>query len=156
MSRRTIGVLVTFAVVVAACGSGGAAETTTTVRENPQIVVTYDGTGCVYDGPETMTTGAAGVTFINETDSEVWLGWWLLNDDVEYDTFAQQNNPTQGLPKGMIDEEMLWFQAPSGEKTRGNRAESGTTAFACVLHVGSGVGARVTEVWNFISLEVTP
>ena len=84
------------------------------------------------------------------------MGWWLLNDDVDYDTFAQQNNPTQGLPKGMIAEELLWFQAPSGEKSRGNLAAPGTTAFACVLHVGSGVGARVTEVWNFISLEVTP
>lgn len=152
MNRALYAVLITFAV---ACGSGAATGTTTTIPVKPEVTVTYNGTDCVYDGPSTMTTGGVGVTFINETDSEVWLGWWLLNDDVEYEKFAQQNNPTQGLPMGMIAEELLWFQAPSGEKVRGGRATPGTHAFACVLHIGSGISSRVTEVMDFMSVEVT-
>lgn len=59
-------------------------------------------------------------------------GWGggLLNDDVEYDKFAQQNNPTQDRPMGMIAEELLWLEAPFGEKVRGGRATRSTYAFA--------------------------
>jgi hypothetical protein len=45
MSRKLFVVLIAFGVVVAACGSA-VVETTTTVRENPKITVTYDWTDC--------------------------------------------------------------------------------------------------------------
>ncbi len=76
-------------MVVAACGSGEAAETTTkAVRVKPEATVTYNGEDCVYVGPDMMTSGLVEFTYVNETEREVILGWWLLGDDVEYDDFA--------------------------------------------------------------------
>ena len=72
MSRRTIVVLVTCAVVVAACGSSETAENTTTaVPVKPEATVTYNGEDCVYEGPDTMTSGLVDFTYVNETEREV-------------------------------------------------------------------------------------
>ena len=50
----------------------------------PEATVTYNGEDCVYEGPDTMTSGLVDFTYVNETEREVILGWWLLGDDVEY------------------------------------------------------------------------
>ena len=150
MSRRAIGLYILLAIVVAACDSGGAVERTT-VRIEPEVLATYDGTDCHYDGPEVLTPGRVALNFVNETEAEVWLGWWLLNDDVEYEKFAQQNNPTQGLPMTLIASEKIWYV---GGK-RPIYVTTGTNALACVLHIGSGISARVTETMDFMSVEVT-
>jgi len=154
MRRQFVALFVLFGVVVAACGSNEAAVTTT-VRVKPEVTVTYNGADCVHDGPTSMTEGNVSITFLNATDAEVWLGWWQLNDDVEYDHFANQNNPTQGLPTGMIAKQVFWAEAPSGEKEQTGGLLAGTHALACVLHVGTGMSSRVTETMDFASVEVT-
>jgi len=107
--------------------------------------------GLSLHGPEVLTPGRVALNFVNETEAEVWLGWWLLNDDVEYEKFAQQNNPTQGLPMTLIASEKIWYV---GGK-RPIYVTTGTNALACVLHIGSGISARVTETMDFMSVEVT-
>lgn len=153
--RRTNGLLVALAMVFVACGESAVEETTTTEREIPEVTATYDGTDCVYDGPSEMTAERVEITFVNETDSEVWLGWWQLNDDVEYESFASKNNPTQGLPTTLIARQVFWREAPSGLVKGTGGLASGTHALACVLHIGTGMSSRVTEVMTFASVEVT-
>ena len=152
MSRRLIVVLVSIALGVAACGSGEAAETTTTaVRVKPEATVTYNGEDCVYEGPETMTSGLVNFTYVNETEREVILGWWLLEDDVEYDDFAGSNTPSGGAPSQMVAKQIAWINIRDAETTRSIGVTAGTHALACMRWAGN----EAVETMDFMSLKVT-
>jgi hypothetical protein len=95
MPTRFLVALAPLLLVLGACGdsddtsSGDTAAST--ADDVPQL--TFDGSDCVYAGPEEMTAGAVAVELVNESDGLANVGVVLLDEGKTVQDFVDALGP---------------------------------------------------------------
>ena len=107
------------------------------------LTVTYDGTGCVYEGPAELPESALAVTLINTTDQDVGLGIRRLFDGVTMEAYEAEAAATGGPPNTM-SHSLIWLNRDlrglqfRGAATENAYANAGLHDLFCVVFEGNG------------------
>lgn len=164
--RKLSIMLIAISVIAAACSSASAEQgeeaptptaatpptTETTVARSAAATVTYDGTNCTYDGPDTFVAGPLDITYVNDSDLEVGLHMARLFDDTDYEQY--KTDTLAGTDIDPISATILWLNRGfEGLENRGKLSESLTTAAGrhaptCVKFTGDGPPSE----WFFMPL----
>ena len=154
--RKTLLVsLASLSLLVAACGDDDdATSSSDTVASSDSDVLrlTFDGTDCVYDGPEQVAAGVVAIDVVNESDGFVGVLVGLLEEGTTAEEFAEEFD-TEPLNSASIFGEYIAADmggkppADAGETARweGNLA-AGEYVMTCSVRASSWFGAGLTVV----------
>ncbi len=84
-------------MLLGACGDDDTSSNDTaanSVSEIPQL--TFDGSDCVYEGPEDATAGVVAVEFVNDSDGLANVQVILLDEGTTVQDYVDQFSPDQG------------------------------------------------------------
>ncbi len=171
-SARSVAIFVALALVGAACGGDDeSSNATTTPATAPtttqatttttagaatgplELVGTYDGENCSYEGPETATLDdEISLTLVNDSADAAFLGLALIPPDRLTDIEPLVGSDTDYSGETRLNPTIYAEAGPSGESSaRAFLPAPGTYVVECALG-----GAIPIHVWWLAALEVTP
>ena len=145
--------LVAVVLVVGACSDAGSSDDAAHLTDGAVVTLTFDGTGCHYDGPEKVPEGTVDLRFSNTSDQPFAVAAMSVNEYALADFLREGQVGTDwdiptGHPRsGGLEWHNRWPLVPVGESHEFSwLLPAGTYYFDCVLNLD--------QVWRVAQLEV--
>ena len=145
-SKNSYGLLLIVALLMTACGSGDKAVS------DGELLLTFDGDSCTYEGPKFLKAGPVTLNFFNESEGGAAVnlvrhtGDETIQDMI--DTFVEE--PSTGHAPSWTSEVGTWHPIRAGESyTWEGALEPGIHSMVCArigpLGVWFGTGLTVVD-----------